>query len=266
MGGACGRPSGKRSVQGRVRVEGVNLEGDRQSDLSVHGGRDKAVYVYPSEHYKQWRRELAGLELPWGAFGENFTAAGLLETTVKIGDHLHVGSAEFSVTQPRLPCFKLGIRFSRDAMVQRLFESGRTGFYAAIVREGDVGSGDPIELTAGNDQEVSVADIFALYADKAPDRARLTRAIELPGLSDSWRDHFRKQPHELDGARLIARARRGWGLGLGIRNPRARRDRRADVSLRFGVLCVGCFSAVLPGGLTPPTATGHCPRCRSSAC
>jgi len=151
----------KAPVQGRIRVEGVNLEGDRQSDLSVHGGRDKAVYVYPSEHYKQWRRELAGLELPWGAFGENFTVAGLLETTVKIGDHLLVGSAEFSVTQPRLPCFKLGIRFGRDAMVQHLFESGRTGFYLAVVREGDVGSGDAIELTPGdNEGASSVADLF----------------------------------------------------------------------------------------------------------
>jgi MOSC domain-containing protein YiiM len=183
----------KTPVPGRVRASGVNLEGDRQSDLSVHGGPDKAVYAYPSEHYAYWRRELPGTDLPWGAFGENFTVAGLLENRVKVGDRLRIGSAEFGVTQPRLPCFKLGIRFSRDAMVQQLFESGRTGFYLTILREGEVGSGDPITLTPTDEDGGSVAELFTLYGDKTADRTRLTRAIALPGLSASWRDHFRKQ-------------------------------------------------------------------------
>ena len=188
----------KAPVAGRVRVEGVNLAGDRQSDLSVHGGPDKAVYAYPSEHYAHWRREIAGFDLPWGVFGENLTVTGLLETAVRIGDHLQIGSAEFRVTQPRLPCFKLGIRFNHDAMVQQFFESGRTGFYLAIVREGEVGQGDAITHTPADADSGTVADLFALYGDKAPDRNRLARAVALPGLSESWRDHFLQQLESLD--------------------------------------------------------------------
>jgi MOSC domain-containing protein YiiM len=128
-------------VEGRVRVNRLNLAGDQQSDLSVHGGPEKAVYAYPSEHYAYWGRELPGTDLPWGAFGENLTTQGLLEEGVKIGDRLRVGSAEFVVTQPRMPCYKLGVRFSRADMVKRFLQSGRPGFYLAVLREGEVGSG-----------------------------------------------------------------------------------------------------------------------------
>src|SRR5712691_7209078 len=132
----------KALVSGPVRVTTLNLEGDQQSDLSVHGGRDKAVYAYPSEHYAFWREELPGTDLPWGAFGENFTTEGMLEDTVRIGDRLRVGAAEFVVTQPRMPCFKLGVRFDRPDMVRRFQHSGRTGFYLAVLREGEVAAGD----------------------------------------------------------------------------------------------------------------------------
>ena len=119
----------KAPVPGRIRVAKLNVEGDQQSDLTVHGGIDKAVYAYPSEHYAFWRHELPGVELPSGVFGENFTTEGLLEETLHIGDRLRIGSSEFVVTQPRMPCFKLGIRFNRPDMVKRFLQSGRTGFY-----------------------------------------------------------------------------------------------------------------------------------------
>jgi MOSC domain-containing protein YiiM len=128
----------KAPVTGPVRVAKLNLDGDQQSDLSVHGGIDKAVYAYPSEHYAFWRREIPGMDLPWGVFGENFTTEGLLEEMVHIGDRFRVGSAEFVVTQPRMPCFKLGIRFNRSDIVKRFLQSGRSGFYFAVLKEGEV--------------------------------------------------------------------------------------------------------------------------------
>src|SRR5512142_973889 len=130
----------KEPVQGRVALRALNLDGDRQADLRVHGGQDKAVYCYPLEHYPFWRSELPGRELPMGSFGENFTVEGLLEDAVRIGDRFAIGSAEVVVTQPRLPCYKLGIRFSSDEMVKRFLASRRTGFYLAVAREGDVGA------------------------------------------------------------------------------------------------------------------------------
>src|SRR6266404_5507760 len=154
----------KEPVAGRVNLRTLNLDGDRQADLSVHGGPEKAVYVYPSEHYDYWRRELPGMDLPWGAFGENFTTEGLLEEDVRIGDRLQVGSAEFAVTQPRMPCYKLGIRFGRDDMVKRFLQSGRTGFYLSVLEEGNVGAGDLVEMASKAQGNVSVAEVASLYA------------------------------------------------------------------------------------------------------
>src|SRR5438132_8973655 len=149
----------KAPVSGRVRVAKLNLKGDQQSDLSVHGGIDKAVYAYPSEHYPFWREELPGTDLPWGVFGENFTTKGLLEETVHIGDRLRIGSAEFVVTQPRMPCFKLGIRFGRSDIVKRFLQSGRSGFYLAVLREGEVTVGDSIELLERDEHGITIADV-----------------------------------------------------------------------------------------------------------
>ena len=134
----------KEPVAGRLRVARLNIDGDEQSDLTVHGGASKAVYAYPAEHYAFWRTELPGTGLPWGAFGENLTIEGLLETDVLIGDRMRIGSAELAVTQRRMPCFKLGIRFGDDGMVKRFMQSQRTGFYFAVTREGEIGSGDEI--------------------------------------------------------------------------------------------------------------------------
>lgn len=134
----------KAPVSGRIWVKRLNVEGDRQSDLEVHGGSDKAVYAYPAEHYAFWREELPGMTLDWGGFGENFTTEGLLEDTVHIGDRVRIGSAEFVVTHPRMPCFKLGIRFGRQDMVKRFLRSGRTGFYMRVSQEGELTAGDAI--------------------------------------------------------------------------------------------------------------------------
>jgi len=183
----------KSSVEGRVRVAAQNIAGDQQSDLAVHGGIDKAVYAYPSEHYEYWRKELPDLEFPWGAFGENLTTEGLLEDKVLIGDRFRAGSAEFVVTQPRIPCYKLGIRFNRPEMVKRFLRSGRSGFYLAVLREGDVAAGDDIELVAADERQVSVTDINVLYTADAADRELLRRASMLPALPESWREHFRER-------------------------------------------------------------------------
>src|SRR5262249_28410906 len=132
----------KSPVSGRVRQGKLNLDGDKQADLSVHGGAEKAVYVYPAEHYPFWRTELFPMDLPYGSFGENFNTTGLLEDSVHIGDRFRIGSAEFVVTQPRLPCYKLGIKFGDAEMVKRFSQSRRTGFYLAVTQEGEVGAGD----------------------------------------------------------------------------------------------------------------------------
>lgn len=151
----------KAPVAGRVRVGRLNVEGDEQSDLTVHGGEDKAVYAYPAEHYAFWREALPGVELPWGAFGENLTVEGLLEERVHAGDRLRMGSAEFVVTDPRMPCYKLALRFSRTDMVKRFMKSGRTGFYLAVLKEGEIGAGDAIEAIGHEQHRISIAAIVA---------------------------------------------------------------------------------------------------------
>src|SRR4051794_39012610 len=153
----------KDPVEGRVALRKLNLDGDRQADLSVHGGEYKAVYCYPLEHYDEWRRELPGQEFPMGVFGENFTTDGMREDAVHLGDRFSVGSAEVVVTQPRLPCYKLGIRFESDEMVKRFFNSRRTGFYVAVTREGEVGSGDEIQAVGQDPEGVPVSEITRLY-------------------------------------------------------------------------------------------------------
>jgi len=188
----------KAPVSGRIRVATLNLEGDEQSDLSVHGGIDKAVYVYPSEHYAFWREELPGMDLPWGAFGENFTTEGLLEDAVHIGDRLRAGSAEFKVTQPRMPCFKLGIRFGRLDMVKRFLHSGRTGFYFAVTKEGELTAGDSLALVAQDEHLVTVADVANLYVSDAASQEHLRLVSELPALPAGWRDYFRNRIWDAD--------------------------------------------------------------------
>jgi MOSC domain-containing protein YiiM len=180
----------KTPVAGPVALRALNLDGDRQADLSVHGGAHKAVYVYPSEHYAFWRAELPDMDLPWGMFGENFTSAGLLED-VAIGGRFRIGSAEVLVSEPRVPCYKLALKFGRADMVKRFLASGRTGFYLMVLNEGVVQAGDPIEAIGRAEHGITVADITRLYAGKQPDPAILRRAVDLDALSDPWRNFLR---------------------------------------------------------------------------
>jgi MOSC domain-containing protein YiiM len=182
----------KTPVEGRVMLRALNLDGDRQADLTVHGGPFKAAYAYPAEHYGYWRDEL-GMELPWGMFGENFTTEGLDESNVNIGDRFRLGTAEVMVTQPRMPCYKLGIKFGRTDILKRLLASGRTGFYFSVEREGEVGAGDELDLVGRDGHNVSVADITRLYARDRKDFETMRRAIEVEALPESWRGHFRQQ-------------------------------------------------------------------------
>jgi MOSC domain-containing protein YiiM len=183
----------KAPVEGGIMLRTLNLDGDRQADLTVHGGPSKAVYVYPSEYYSRWRDELPGTELPWGMFGENFTTEGLNEATVNIGDRFRVGSTEVMVTEPRMPCYKLGIKFGRTDIIKRFLKSGRTGFYLSVQSEGEVGAGDELELIGRDENNVTVADITRLYAEDKDDVETMHRAIALEALPESWRNHFRKQ-------------------------------------------------------------------------
>jgi MOSC domain-containing protein YiiM len=150
----------KDPVEGAVRVNELNLEGDRQADLSVHGGYYKAVYVYPSEHYPFWRSEFPDMELPYGMFGENLTTEGLIEDSIKVGDRLRIGTAEFLVTQPRLPCFKLGIRFGRADIIKRFHKSGRSGFYLSIEKTGELQKGDAVEFIDGVSDGRTIAEVL----------------------------------------------------------------------------------------------------------
>jgi MOSC domain-containing protein YiiM len=183
----------KTPVSRRVHVMRDNVEGDQQSDLSVHGGPEKAVYAYPAEHYNFWRSALPDVELPWGAFGENFTTEGLLEDEVWIGDRYRIGTVELVVTQPRMPCYKLAIRFGQPDVVKRFLQSRRSGFYLAVAREGDVGAGDAIERLARSERRLSVADVVALYATDSANQPLLERASDHPSLPAAWREYFRKR-------------------------------------------------------------------------
>jgi MOSC domain-containing protein YiiM len=183
----------KEPVDGRVMLRTLNLDGDRQSDLSVHGGPYKADYLYPSEHYDFWKHELPDMELPWGIFGENFTSTGLLETETHIGNKFRIGTAEVMVTQPRMPCYKLGIRFGRADIIKRFLVSERTGFYFSVLKEGEVGTGDEFELLEKNDSGVRVVDITRLYSSDRENVDLMRRAIATEALPDSWREYFLKR-------------------------------------------------------------------------
>lgn len=186
----------KHPVEGRVALRKLNLDGDRQADLTVHGGEYKAVYCYPVANYDYWRRELPGQELPTAIFGENFTTDGLHEDSVHIGDQFSIGTAEVIVTQPRLPCYKLGVRFQSDDMVKRFLASGRTGFYLAVTREGEVGAGDEIKVIAQDPNTVSVSEITRLYIAKryGDDEVNSAgRALRVTALPESWKEYFRER-------------------------------------------------------------------------
>jgi len=197
----------KEAVKGRVALSKLNLDGDRQADLTVHGGAYKAVYCYPLAHYDYWKKELPGRELRMGMFGENFTVddgwAGLPEESVHLGDRFSVGTAEVAVTQPRLPCYKLGVRFGSDDMVKRFLASGRTGFYVMVIREGEVGVGDEMKMMAREANAVAVSEITHLYVVKRYGEAEIgvvRRALRVAELPESWKEYFRERLRQAEVA------------------------------------------------------------------
>ena len=196
----------KEPVAGRLALRKLNLDGDRQADLTVHGGEYKAVYCYPLTHYDYWKRELPGRELTMGMFGENFTmdagkdallgGQGLLEDSVHLGDRFSIGTGEVVVTQPRLPCYKLGVRFGSDDMVKRFLASGRTGFYVAVMREGEVGAGDEMKVIAREANGVAISEITHLYVVKRYGEEEISavrRALGVKELPESWKRYFRER-------------------------------------------------------------------------
>jgi MOSC domain-containing protein YiiM len=194
----------KTPVRERIWLRKLDFDGDQQADLTVHGGPDRAVYGYPLEHYDYWHRELPDVELPPGAFGENLTTEGLLESEVRIGDLFRLGSAQIIVTQPRLPCYKLQAKFRRADIVKRFAESHRTGFYFRVAQEGNVAAGDTIELVQRQPGNLTMSDIVTLYLSSARDVPMLRRAVELEALPTAWRDYFRRQLEQLRGEHAAA--------------------------------------------------------------
>lgn len=176
----------------------TNLDGDRQADLSIHGGPNKAVYGYPSEHYTLWQNELPDADRNWGAFGENFTTEGLLESDIFIGDQYRIGDALIRVTTPRLPCFKLAAKFQREDIIGRFVHSGRCGFYFAVDKEGMVSAGNKFELVRRERTTLSIAEVNFLYSGKSPDREALMRSLDVTVLPQSWRDRFRARLEDID--------------------------------------------------------------------
>lgn len=180
----------KKPVQDRLMLRSLNLDGDGQADLSVHGGPYKAVYAYPSEHYAFWRRELPGIDLPWSMFGENFTTEGLVENELHIGDRFGIGGAIVVVRQPRMPCYKLAAKFQRDDIIERFLISGRSGFYFSVEAEGEVGQDDAFELMSRIDGGITIAEMNHLFVHEKYNRHLLEKAIATPALPQDWRDYF----------------------------------------------------------------------------
>jgi MOSC domain-containing protein YiiM len=185
----------KKPVTGRVMLRTLNLDGDKQADLSVHGGPHKAVYAYPSEHYGHWRAELPELDLPWGMFGENFTTEGLEEDELHVGDRFRIGSSTVMVRQPRMPCYKLAAKFQRDDMIERFLLSGRSGFYFSVEQEGEVGQGDSFELLSRNHDGITIAEMNRLFVREKYNRDLLKKAIATAALPEDWREYFLPRLH-----------------------------------------------------------------------
>jgi MOSC domain-containing protein YiiM len=181
----------KQSVAGRVALRTLNLDGDRQADLSVHGGPYKAVYAYPSEHYEYWHKQLPEDDLPWGMFGENFTTEGFAEDDLHVGDRYRIGSSIVMVRQPRVPCYKLAAKFKRDEILQQFLRSGRSGFYLSVEQEGEVGPGDSFELLSQDDSAVTISEMNLLFFKEKYNRKLLQKAVTTAALPDEWREYFR---------------------------------------------------------------------------
>ena len=183
----------KEPVAGPLQLSTLNLEGDCQADLSVHGGPHKAVYAYPSKHYAYWQKELPGMNLPWGMFGENFTTSGLSEDELHVGDRLQIGSATVMVRQPRVPCYKLAAKFQRDDILERFLRSGRSGLYFSVEQEGLVASGDPFKFISQDWQGITIAEMNRLFVSEKYNRELLQKALDTASLPEEWHEYFSRR-------------------------------------------------------------------------
>jgi MOSC domain-containing protein YiiM len=190
----------KDPVIGPVMIRKINLDGDKQADLTVHGGVDKAVYSYPAEHYDYWRKQYPNIDIIWGMFGENFTTEGLMEDTVNIGDQVQIGSAKLVAVQPRMPCYKLGVRFGFMEIIRRFLSSGRPGIYFKVLKQGEVNTGDKIEIIERDKNNVTVKDIVRLYIDRdhVDNIETMRRAIKISALPEGWKYEFQQNIEQLE--------------------------------------------------------------------
>ena len=189
----------KDPVNGPIILRKLNLDGDKQADLTVHGGIDKAVYSYPEEHYYYWRKQFPNMDLGWGMFGENFTTEGLLENAVNVGDQFQIGSAKLVATQPRMPCYKLGVRFGRMDVIRKFMTSGRPGIYFKVLTEGEIKTGDKIKLIKRDKNNVTVKDIVTLYLTRnnTDNIETMRRATKIRDLPEGWRSEFQQKIEQL---------------------------------------------------------------------
>ena len=183
----------KKPIEGRIMLRTLNLDGDKQADLTVHGGPDKAVYAYPIEHYEFWRKVYPDMEMPNGMFGENFTIEGLMESEVSVGDAFEIGSSKVIATQPRMPCYKLGVKFGRMDVLKKFLASGRSGIYFKVLEEGEVGAGDSIVRIKNDTNRVGIGDIVRLYASDREDIKTMLRAVKVEALPEGWKHYFYEQ-------------------------------------------------------------------------
>jgi len=193
----------KEPIEGRVKVTTLNLDGDAQADLSVHGGLDKAIYSYSEEHYKYWKEVYPTIVMPFGMFGENLTTQGLNEDTVNIGDQYQIGSSRLVVTQPRMPCYKLGIKFGRMDILEKFINSQRPGIYYKVLEEGDLGAGDNITLLYKDKNNVTINDIVSLYINDHNDKeniSKMKKATKLKSLPESWKIYFAQKISRLQNS------------------------------------------------------------------
>jgi MOSC domain-containing protein YiiM len=188
----------KEPIEGRIKLRTLNLDGDKQADLTVHGGPDKAVYAYATEHYEFWHKVYPNMEMPNGMFGENFTTEGLMEIDVNVGDVFKMGSSKVIATQPRMPCYKLGVKFGRMDVLKKFLASGRSGIYFRVLEEGEVGAGDPIIQVKKDTNRVGVSDIVRLYASERENIKMMRRAIKVEALPEGWKDYFYEQIRRLE--------------------------------------------------------------------
>jgi MOSC domain-containing protein YiiM len=183
----------KEPIEGRIILKTLNLDGDKQADLTVHGGLDKAVYAYSIEHYEFWRKVYPDIKMPNGMFGENFTTEGLMEAEVNVGDVFEIGSSKVIATQPRMPCYKLGVKFRRMDVLKKFLASGRSGIYFKVLEEGEVGAEDSIIQIKKDPTRVGISDIVRLYATDREDINMMRRAVKVEALPEGWKDYFYEQ-------------------------------------------------------------------------